>query len=78
MKYIVAGIAFVFIWFAVSFLTGLVLVFIIKPQHPVLIGIGLDWINLPGTIIGFLAGLHSAKASIRAANAKAEKKNVQQ
>jgi len=75
MKYIVAGIAFVFIWFAVSFLTGLIMLAIIKPDPPVVVGIGFDRINLPGTVLGFLAGLYSAKASIRAANKKSEKKN---
>jgi len=78
MKYVVAGIAFVFIWFAVSVLTGLVLMFLIKPDHPVVVGIGFDWLNLPGTILGFLAGLHSAKASICAANKKFEKKNSEE
>jgi hypothetical protein len=76
MKYIVAVIAFVFIWFAVSFLIGLIMLAIIRPDHPVVVGIGFDWINLPGTILGFLAGLHSAKASIRAANRKSEKKKA--
>ena len=74
MKYVVAGIAFILIWFFSSFLIGLLLVLIFRPDHHVVIGVGLDWINLPGTIIGFFAGLHSAKATIRRANAK-ERKN---
>ena len=70
MKYVTAGIAFVLIWFGTSFLIGLILVFIIKPDYPVLVGVGFDWINLPGTIIGFFAGLHSARATIRKAKEK--------
>lgn len=68
MKYIAAGISFVIIWFAVAVLTGLVLAFIFRPERPAV----LNWINLPGTILGFFAGLHSAKASIRIANKKKE------
>jgi hypothetical protein len=78
MKYVVAGITFVFIWLAASFLIGLIMLVIIRPDHPVVVGIGFDWINLPGTILGFIAGLHSAKASIRAANKKSSKKNSEE
>ena len=74
MKYIVAGIAFISIWFASYFLIGLVSVFIIRPKRPVMRGVGPEWINLHGTIFGFLAGLHSAKETIRRANARAGKK----
>lgn len=74
MKYITAAIAFIFVWFVSSLLIGFILVLIIRPDRPVFIGIGFDWINLPGTILGLLAGLHSAKATIRTANAKASKK----
>ena len=74
MKYVVAVVGFIFIWFFSSFLIGLLMILIFKPDHPVIVGVGLDWLNIPGTIIGFFAGLHSAKATIRRANAK-ERKN---
>jgi len=74
MKYIVAVVGFIFIWFFSSFLIGLLMVLIFKPEHNVVVGVGLDWLNIPGTIIGFFAGLHSAKVTIRRANAK-ERKN---
>jgi len=51
--------------------------FIIRPEHAVLVGVGCDWINLPGTIIGFFAGLHSARATIRKAKEKKEAKRGQ-
>jgi len=74
MKYVVAGISFILIWLFSSFLIGLLMVIIIKPDRPVVVGVGFDWINFPGTIVGLFAGLHSAKATIRRANAKERKK----
>ena len=74
MKYVTATIAFLFIWLASAFLIGLVIAMFVKVDHPIMIGIGFDPLNLPGTIIGLLAGIHSARATIRKANAKAAKK----
>jgi hypothetical protein len=37
-----------------------------------LVGIGLDWRNAPGTILGLLAGIQSARASLRAGRKKEE------
>ncbi len=36
-------------------------------------GIGLDWRNLPGTILGLLAGIQSFRASVREPDKKNEK-----
>ena len=61
-------------WFTSAFLIGLGIAMFMKIDHPVALGIGFDRLNLPGTIIGLLIGIHSARATIKRANQKALKK----
>lgn len=65
MKYIVAGISFFFIWFAVALIVGFILLAIFPTKTPMTVGIGFDWRNLPGTFLGLLAGIHSARTSLK-------------
>ena len=49
-------------------LCGFAMFVLFPPKaQTVLVGIGLDWRNLPGTLLGLLAGIHSWRASLRAA-----------
>jgi hypothetical protein len=73
MKYITAGISFLFIFFGVAIIVGIVMVMVFpSEQERVLVGVGTNGRNLPGTILGFLAGIQSWRVSIR----KAEEKNL--
>ena len=74
MKWIVAGISFLFVWFGVALICGFVLLMIWPTQGPALVGIGMDWRNLPGTILGILAGVQSWRVSLRKAREKEAKK----
>jgi Na+/H+-dicarboxylate symporter len=66
IKYIVGIIGFLFVWFVVAVIIGIVMVLVFPPpQGPFIAGIRLDWRNLPGTVLGFLAGIHSFRASIK-------------
>jgi hypothetical protein len=65
MKLFAAVLSFFFMWFAVAVIVGWGVLFLFPPQSPVIVGVGFDWRNLPGTMIGFFAGLHSARAALR-------------
>lgn len=66
VRYIVGVISFFFIWFMVAVLVGLGVYMVFPPEGEVaMVGIGPDWRNLPGTILGLLAGIQSFRRSIR-------------
>ena len=66
-RYIVGTIGFLLVWFVVAMVLGWVMVLVFPPSYggQAVVGIGFDWRSLPGTILGFLAGLQSFRASIR-------------
>jgi hypothetical protein len=74
MRYIVAGISFLFVWFGVALICGFILLMVFPTQGPALVGIGMDWRNLPGTILGIWAGVHSWRVSLRKAAEKDAKR----
>ena len=66
MRYVVGAVGFVFVWLVVAVLVGLGMAMIFPPPGGrFMAGIGLDWRNLPGTILGLLAGVQSFRASVR-------------
>lgn len=75
MRYIVAGLGFLLVWLIVAVVVGFAMLLLFPPKTQlVTVGIGLDWRNCPGTFLGLLAGIHSWRASLRAARKKDEKK----
>jgi len=69
MRYLVAVVGFVFVWFGVALIVGAVVVGMFPPEGPTtFVGINFgnyaDWRNVPGTTLGLLAGLASARASL--------------
>jgi len=74
MKYIVAGISFLFVWVGVAVICGFIMLMVFPTQGQALVGIGMDWRNLPGTILGIWAGLHSWRVSLRKVQEKEAKK----
>ena len=67
MRYVAGVIGFLLCWVVVVFFVGLAMILVFPPNHEhVLVGLGLNWRNLPGTILGLLAGIHSFRASTRA------------
>jgi hypothetical protein len=67
IRYVVGVIGFLLVWFVVAVIVGLVVTFFFPPAHGemVRLGIGLQWRNLPGDILGLLAGIQSFRASVR-------------
>lgn len=66
MRYVVGVIGFLLVATVVAVVVGFVMVVIFPPVgEPILVGIGLNWRNLPGTILGILAGVHSFRASVK-------------
>jgi Na+/H+-dicarboxylate symporter len=67
VRYIVGAIGFLLVWFVVAVVIGFVMGAIFPPPNGryIFAGIGLDWRNLPGTILGLLAGIQSFRASVR-------------
>ena len=67
VRYIVGIIGFLLVWCVVAVVIGAIMamVFPRSGEHSVMVGIGLDWRNIPGTILGALAGLQSFRASIK-------------
>ena len=66
IRYVVGIIGFLMVWFVVAIVIGVVMM-LLFPQtgDRAMAGVGLDWRNLPGTVLGLLAGVHSFRASIR-------------
>lgn len=66
VRYIVGVIGFLLVWFVVAVVFGAIMAMIFpRPdERVVFVGIGLDWRNIPGTILGALAGIQSFRASV--------------
>ena len=75
IRYIVGVIGFLLVWFVVAVIIGWIVTFFIPPAsgERVILGIGLDWRNLPGTILGLFAGIQSFRASVRDPRKKFDK-----
>jgi len=67
VRFIVGVIGFLLVWFVVAVLVGVVMAMVFpRPgEQLVMAGIGLDWRNIPGAILGCLAGFQSFRASIK-------------
>ena len=65
IRYVVGIIGFLLVWFVVAIVVGFIVTFFIPPAPGQIVklgigfGIGLDWRNLPGTILGLFAGIQS-------------------
>lgn len=72
VRYFFGTIWVLFVWLMVAVIVGLV-VTLIFPRHGdrVLVGVGLGWRNLPGTILGFFAARQSWRKHV---SLKASKK----
>jgi hypothetical protein len=66
MKYIVAVCSFLFSWLGVTFLVGIVVSLLFpRKEGRTFVGFLFDFRNLPGTVLGILAGVYSARVSLR-------------
>src|ERR1035437_7025686 len=66
VRYIVGAVGFLIVWFVVAVVIGFIMEIVFGPAGGrSFVGIGLDWQNLPGTLIGLLAGVQSFRASVR-------------
>ena len=67
VSYIVGAIGFLLVWFVVAVVVGFIVTIIFPPTNSgtTRLGIVFDWRNLPGVILGLLAGIQSFRASVR-------------
>jgi TRAP-type C4-dicarboxylate transport system permease small subunit len=67
VRYIVGIIGFLLVWFVVAVVVGFGVTFFVPPANGehIVLGIGFNWRNLPGTILGLFAGIQSFRASVR-------------
>lgn len=67
IRYAVGVIGFLLVWFIVAVIVGLGMTTLFpRPGGSVvMVGIGPDWRNVPGAILGFFAGIQSFRASTR-------------
>ena len=74
VRYIVGAIGFLLVWFVVAVVVGAIMAMIFQRpgERVVMAGIGLDWRNIPGTILGALAGVQSFRASIKERKKKSD------
>ncbi len=74
VRHIVGGIGFLLVWFVIAVIVGALMTMLFpRPgEHILMAGIGLDWRNIPGTILGFFAGVQSFRASTRESKKKAD------
>jgi hypothetical protein len=67
VRLIVGLIGFLLVWFVVAVLVGFIMSMLFpRPgAHSMVVGIGMDWRNIPGTVLGLLAGIQSFRASTK-------------
>ncbi len=66
VRYVVGAISFLIVWIGVAVVIGFAISLMFPPTDGRFgVGIGTDLRNLPGTILGILAGIHSFRASVR-------------
>ena len=74
VRYVVGAIGFLLVWVVVAGVIGFVMVMIFPPAgKTVMVDIGLDWRNIPGTLLGLLAGVQSFRRSVRPPQKKTDK-----
>lgn len=78
MKHIAPLFSFLFSFFGVAFIVGLALLLVFPTKEAAVVGIGIDWRNLPGSLLGIWAGVYAWKASIRSAEAAKAKKQAKE
>lgn len=65
VRYAVGVVGGFLVWLLVAIVVGWVIAMIFPPPGGrFLVGVGLDWRNLPGTVLGFFAARHSFRASV--------------
>ncbi len=71
VRYIVGALGFLLVGLLTAVLVGAAM-FMLFPsrRHVVVAGIGLDWRNIPGTVLGLLAGWQSFRASVSGTKGK--------
>jgi hypothetical protein len=67
LRYFFGTIWVLFVWLMVAVVVGFIILLVFPPSggDNVVIGIGLDWRNLPGTILGFFAARQSWRTHVR-------------
>ena len=67
VRYIVGAIGFLLVWFVVAVVIGFIVTIIFPTTNggTTRLGIIFDWRNLPGVILGLLAGIQSFRTSVR-------------
>jgi hypothetical protein len=75
VRYIVGVIGFLLVWLIVAVVVGLgmAMLFPRPGGSVVMVGIGPDWRNIPGAVLGLLAGIQSFRASTRGRKKKTDK-----
>ena len=74
VRYIVGTIGFLLVWLVVAIVIGMGMAMVFPPADGrFTAGIGLDWRNLPGTLLGLLAGAQSFRVSVRGPKKKDDK-----
>jgi Na+/H+-dicarboxylate symporter len=74
IRYVVGAVGFLLVWFVVAVVIGLGMAMLFPPgRGNFMVGVSLDWRNLPGTILGLLAGVQSFRASVRGPKKKDDK-----
>ncbi len=75
VRYLVGSIGFLLVWFVVAVVVGtaVALMFPTPEDGLVFVGVSVDLRNLPGTILGLYAGIHSFRASIKDPKEKTNK-----
>jgi hypothetical protein len=66
VRYCIGITGLLLVWFVVAVIVGFCISSLFPPPGgQFAVGIGLDWRNVPGAILGLLAGIQSFRASIR-------------
>lgn len=75
IRYIVGAVGFLLVWGFVAAAVNVLVTFFISPGHHDFAGPGLgwNWRDLPGHLLGLFAGIQSFRASVRVPQEKSSK-----
>jgi len=79
LRYFFGTLWVLFVWLMVAVIVGFIMLLVFPPDGGgnVVVGIGLDWRNLPGTILGFFAARQSWRTHVKRPSAKPPQSNPQ-
>jgi len=73
-RYLLGIASFLIVWVLSAIVVGIAIAIVFPPPEgeTVVVGWGLDWRNIPGTVLGIFAGVQSFRRAVREPKGKVQ------